>query len=299
MLLETTGELVYKAWEMLGLLLPFFIFVAIFQMTFTIFVGSKLIGSPGSARLDESFIERLIPTNNAITGAGMTLAIIGTVYGILLAFTHLAEGWLTNSNLAVAYTMQGVSIALASTLAGLIVARLWGNDINDNLLDFLFIKYGYNRKDIEPRSNNIHDEGSYELVKSIQRNNELLSRNNELKEEDIALQKKNHALHVENNQYVKKILTEIGELITSHKENHEVKCSLNAKVRELANDINKNETPQLYLNTVKQLEENLLKFLESRLMPSHNHQKHQSPQHQKNGKPKGDSREADHVRLNV
>ena len=141
MLLAIAAEFLYKAWDMLGLFLPFFILIAIFQLSFTLFTASKLIGSNRSGRVDGSFIKKLIRFNNMVSGSAMTLAITGTVYGLLLALTHLAAGWAENNELAVINTMQGASIALSSTLGGLVIARLWGTDINGGLIDQLCEKF--------------------------------------------------------------------------------------------------------------------------------------------------------------
>lgn len=118
-------------YDIMGFFLPLFILITVFQLSLTIFCGYKYFISPQLPENEEASLFRLNSMNQRISNVAMNLALIGTMYGMLIALLQLAANFAENNEFAVIEMMEGASIALSSTLAGLLLARLWGKDIND------------------------------------------------------------------------------------------------------------------------------------------------------------------------
>lgn len=142
-MIEHISEKLIFLWGMMGIFLPFFILVGIFQMSLTLFCLLKLVSKKEDIENHEAhFIESLTFINQRLSGIALTFGLIGTVYGLVSALSHLATGWATMDQDVLAKTMEGASIALTSTLGALIFARLWGDEINDGFIAKIKKKYG-------------------------------------------------------------------------------------------------------------------------------------------------------------
>lgn len=143
MLIEQISETALVLWNMMGVFLPFFILIGVFQLSLTIFCTLKLLSSKQKIPSEEeSFIESITFFNLRLSGVALTVGLIGTVYGLVSALSNLALGWQTADQEVLANVMHGASIALTSTLGALILARLWGDEINDGLIARIKKKYG-------------------------------------------------------------------------------------------------------------------------------------------------------------
>jgi len=143
MFVENISETALDLWNMMGVFLPFFILIGVFQLSLTIFCTLKLLSSKQKIPTEEeSFIESITFFNLRLSGVALTVGLIGTVYGLVSALSNLALGWQTADQEVLANVMHGASIALTSTLGALILARLWGDEINDGLIARIKKKYG-------------------------------------------------------------------------------------------------------------------------------------------------------------
>ena len=129
-------------YEILGFFLPFFILITVFQLSLTIFCGYKYFVSPKLPENDKASLSWLNSMNLHISSAAMNVGLIGTLYGVLILLQQFSANFAENNEYAVIEMLEGISIALSSTLAGLLLGRLWGDNINDGFIQALGNKLG-------------------------------------------------------------------------------------------------------------------------------------------------------------
>lgn len=176
---QTINSVLITLWDMLHIYLPLFILIGVFQTAVSMYGFKNLLFTRENLNhKEESFLHSLDDFNERSSDIVLVLAFIGTVFGMILALFSLSEAWGVTSAESSQAGLRGAAIALTSTLGGLFFARLWGQHINDAILQKVFDKYKIERVGEESKHiKQVTEKNSQqmgELVTLLKAQNEML-----------------------------------------------------------------------------------------------------------------------------
>ncbi len=135
MLTEHISSTILMLWETMGYFFPLFLLLTVYQLSMTLFCIFKIFQNKTTITEDEkkSIIE-LGYANRQVSAVTVTLGLIGTFIGVILILT-------VSNHVVMSEIMSGLSMALTTTLAALLIAGIWGTFINNYLVRVLKRKY--------------------------------------------------------------------------------------------------------------------------------------------------------------
>lgn len=135
MLTEQISSTILMLWETMGYFFPLFLLLTVYQLSMTLFCIFKIFQTKSSITEHEkkSIIE-LGYANRQVSAVTVTLGLIGTFIGVILILT-------VSNHVVMSEIMSGLSMALTTTLAALLIAGIWGTFINNYLVRVLKRKY--------------------------------------------------------------------------------------------------------------------------------------------------------------
>lgn len=167
---QTINSTLLTLWEMLHVYLPLFILIGVFQTAVSMYgIKSLYFSRKDITDKEADFLRSLDDFNDRSSDIVLVLAFIGTVFGMILALLSLSESWGVSSSDSSEAGLRGAAVALTSTLGGLFFARLWGQHINDALLQKIFNKFHIQRDGDEQKYiKNKSEETSQQVEKLVE-----------------------------------------------------------------------------------------------------------------------------------
>ena len=135
MLNEHISSTILMLWETMGYFFPLFLLLTVYFLSMTVFCIFRILqNKPEISDTEKASIKELGYANKQISAVTVTLGLIGTFIGVILIMTK-------SDNVVMADIMSGLSTALTTTLAALLIAGIWGTFINNYLIRVLKRKY--------------------------------------------------------------------------------------------------------------------------------------------------------------